>query len=103
MCRDIRRATRKKYSTEDNIRVVLSGLRGEHSIGELCRRDEIAESRYYVWSKEFRRLARSGWPGIADGMKGHEPAINVTVPDGRFCFQPPSPTTVKGAQKMGWA
>ena len=51
--RDIRRATRRKYSPEDKIRVVLSGLRGEYSISELCRREGIAESLYYTWSKEF--------------------------------------------------
>ena len=51
--RDIRRATRKQYSAEEKIRVVLDGLRGEHSIAELCRREGIAESLYYSWSKEF--------------------------------------------------
>ena len=60
--RDIRRATRKHYSAEDKIRIVLDGLRGEYSIAELCRREGIAESLYYSWSKEFleagkRRLA----------------------------------------------
>ena len=60
--KSIRRATRKKYSTEEKIRVVLSGLRGEYSVAELCRREGIAESLYYSWSKEFleagkRRLA----------------------------------------------
>ena len=60
--RDIRRATRKRYSAEEKIRIVLDGLRGEHSIAELCRREGIAESLYYSWSKEFleagkRRLA----------------------------------------------
>jgi transposase len=60
--RDIRRATRKQYSAEEKIRIVLDGLRGEHSIAELCRREGIAESLYYSWSKEFleagkRRLA----------------------------------------------
>lgn len=60
--KNIRRATRKRYSTEEKIRVVLSGLRGEYSIAELCRREGIAESLYYSWSKEFleagkRRLA----------------------------------------------
>jgi len=59
---DIRRATRKHYSAEDKIRIVLDGLRGEYSIAELCRREGIAESLYYSWSKEFleagkRRLA----------------------------------------------
>ena len=51
--RDIRRQTRKKYASEEKIRIVISGLRGEHSIAELCRREGIAESLYYVWSKEF--------------------------------------------------
>ena len=51
--KDIRRATRKQYSAEEKIRIVLDGLRGEHSIAELCRREGIAESLYYNWSKEF--------------------------------------------------
>jgi len=60
--KDIRRATRKQYSAEEKIRIVLDGLRGEHSIAELCRREGIAESLYYTWSKDFleagkRRLA----------------------------------------------
>ena len=62
MVKTIRRATRKQYSAEEKIRIVLDGLRGEHSIAELCRREGIAESLYYNWSKEFleagkRRLA----------------------------------------------
>ena len=62
MVRDIRRATRRHYSAEDKIRIVLEGLRGEQSIAELCRREGIAVSMYYSWSKEFleagkRRLA----------------------------------------------
>ena len=60
--KNIRRATRKRHSSEDKIRIVLDGLRGEASIAELCRREGIAESLYYAWSKEFleagkRRLA----------------------------------------------
>ena len=51
--RDIRRPMRKHYSVEDKIRIVLDGLRGEYSIAELCRREGIAESLYYSWSKEF--------------------------------------------------
>lgn len=62
LVKDIRRATRKHYSAEDKIRIVLDGLRGDASIAELCRREGIAESMYYSWSKEFleagkRRLA----------------------------------------------
>ena len=45
--------TRKQYSSEEKIRIVLDGLRGEFSIAELCRREGIAESLYYSWSKEF--------------------------------------------------
>ena len=60
--KDIRRATRRHFSSEDKIRIVLDGLRGEDSIAELCRKEGIAQSLYYVWSKEFmeagkRRLA----------------------------------------------
>jgi transposase len=60
--RDIRRRTRKQHSAEEKIRVVLEGLRGEESIAAPCRREGIAESLYYAWSKEFleagkRRLA----------------------------------------------
>ena len=51
--RDIRRKTRRKHSTEEKIRIVLEGLRGEESIAALCRREGIAESLYYSWSKEF--------------------------------------------------
>ncbi len=51
--RNIRRKTRKKYSGEEKIRIVLEGLRGEQSVAELCRREGISESLYYRWSKEF--------------------------------------------------
>jgi transposase len=60
--KDIRRATRRHFSAEDKIRMVVDGLRGEDSIAELCRKEGIAQSLYYTWSKEFmeagkRRLA----------------------------------------------
>ena len=51
--KDIRRATRKLHSSEEKIRIVLSGLRGEDSIAELCRKEGVAQSLYYSWSKEF--------------------------------------------------
>ena len=62
LVRNIRRATRKHHAAEEKIRIVPHGLRGETSIAELCRREGIAESMYYSWSKEFleagkRRLA----------------------------------------------
>ena len=60
--KDIRRATRRQFSAEEKIRIVLEGLRGEDSIAKLCRREGIATSMYYGWSKDFleagkRRLA----------------------------------------------
>jgi len=60
--KDIRRQTRRQFSAEEKIRIVLEGLRGDDSIAELCRREGIAQSLYYTWSKEFmeagkRRLA----------------------------------------------
>ena len=47
--KDIRRQTRRHFSAEDKIRIVLDGLRGEDSIAELCRREGIAQSLYYTW------------------------------------------------------
>jgi len=51
--RDIKRHTRRKYSSEEKIRIVLEGLRGETSISELCRREGINPNVYYKWSKDF--------------------------------------------------
>ena len=51
--RDIRRATRRHYSAEEKIRIVLEGLRGEDSIAELWRREGVNSNVYYRWSKEF--------------------------------------------------
>jgi len=51
--RDIRRRTRRKFSAEEKIRIVLDGLRGEMSVAELCRREGIAANLYYRWSKDF--------------------------------------------------
>ena len=51
--REIRRQTRKKYSSEEKIRIILEGLRGEDSIAEICRREGIHPNLYYNWSKEF--------------------------------------------------
>ena len=51
--RDIKRKTRRKYSAEEKIRIILDGLRGEHSIAEICRREGINQNLYYRWSKDF--------------------------------------------------
>jgi transposase len=61
--KDIRRKTRRRYSAEEKIRVVLDGLRGEYSISELCRREGIAESLYYNWSKEFLEAGKKRLSG----------------------------------------
>ncbi len=61
--RNIRRKTRKQYSAEEKIRVVLDGLRGEDSIAALCRREGIAESLYYSWSKEFLEAGKKRLAG----------------------------------------
>lgn len=53
LVKNIRRRTSRKYSAEEKIRIFLAGLRGEESIAALCRREGIAESLYYKWSKEF--------------------------------------------------
>lgn len=53
LVKNIRRGTSRKYSAEEKIRIVLAGLRGEESIAALCRREGIAKSLYYKWSKEF--------------------------------------------------
>ena len=49
--KDIRRKTRRKFSSEEKIRIVLDGLPGEYSIAELCRKEGINNSLYYRWSK----------------------------------------------------
>jgi len=61
--RDIRRATRRHYSAEEKIRIVLEGLRGEDSIAELCRREGINSNVYYRWSKEFLEAGKKRLSG----------------------------------------
>ncbi len=58
--RQIKKATRRKFSADEKIRIVLEGLRGELSISELCRREGIAASVYYRWSKDFLEAGRNG-------------------------------------------
>jgi len=61
--RDIRRETRRKYSAEEKIRIVLEGVRGEESIAELCRREGINPNLYYKWSKEFLEAGKARLTG----------------------------------------
>jgi len=66
--RDIRRATRKKYSSEEKIRIVLEGLRGEDSVAEICRREGINSNIYYRWSKDFMEAGkkRLSWDTVRE-------------------------------------
>ena len=61
--RDIRRATRKRYSSEEKIRVVLEGLRGEESVAELCRKEGINANIYYRWSKDLPEAGKKRLSG----------------------------------------
>jgi len=85
---DIRRATRKQYSAEEKIRIVLDGFRGEESIAELCRREGIAQSIYYKWSKEFleagKRLS-SPLPMYHRVVEFQEPVVSCSAPDVGGC------------------
>ena len=86
----IRRASRRHFSSEDKIRIVLEGLRGEDSIAELCRKEGIAQSLYYTWSKEFleagkRRLAgdtsRAATSGEVQDLRREARALTEVVAD----------------------
>jgi transposase len=71
--KNIRRQTRRQYSAEEKIRIVLEGLRGEESISELCRREGIAASMYYGWSK--------AWPALPPGEgERAAPALDDAIP-----------------------
>ncbi len=61
--KDIRRRTRRKFSAEEKIRIVLDGLRGEDSIAELCRREGINTNQYYRWSKDFLEAGKKRLSG----------------------------------------
>ena len=61
--REIRRKTRKQYSSEEKIRIVLEGLKGEVSISELCRREGIVSNLYYRWSKDFLEAGKKRLSG----------------------------------------
>jgi transposase len=73
--KEIRRRTRKKYSAEEKIRIVLEGLRGEDSIAELCRREGINQNVYYRWSKEF---LEAGKQRLAGDIKREATSNEVT-------------------------
>ena len=75
LVKDIRRRTRKKYSSEEKIRIVLEGMRGEESIAELCRREGLNQNVYYRWSKEF---LEAGKQRLAGDIKREATSTEVT-------------------------
>ncbi len=88
--KDVRRQTRRHFSAEDKIRIVLDGLRGEDSIAELCRREGIAQNLYYRWSKDFleagkKRLAgdtaRAATSDEVIGLRREAKALKEAVAD----------------------
>src|SRR5688500_5846780 len=90
VAKDIRRATRRHFSAEEKIRIVLEGLRGEDSIAELCWREGITSSMYYGWSKELleagkRRLsgdtARAATPDEVKALRRKASALKEVVAD----------------------
>ncbi len=75
LVKDIRRRTRRKFSAEEKIRIVLAGLRGEDSIAELCRREGLHQNVYYRWSKEF---LEAGKQRLAGDIKREATSTEVT-------------------------
>ena len=82
LVKNIRRVTRKQYSSEEKIRIVLDGLRGEFSIAELCRREGIAESLYYSWSKERQAPAGGRYGACSNQQRGHGPSPGGAAAEG---------------------
>src|ERR1700738_5461650 len=83
-CRESRRATRRQYSAEEKVRIVIAGLRGEDAIAELCRKEGINQNLYYRWSKDFleagkKRLAgdtaREATSDEGKGLRGATPQL----------------------------
>src|ERR1700688_5123810 len=61
--RDIRRATRRQFSAEEKVRIVIAGLRGEDRVAELCRKEGINQNLYYRWSKDFLEAGKKRLAG----------------------------------------
>jgi hypothetical protein len=72
--KDIRRRTKRKFSSEEKIRIVISGLRGDESINTICRKEGIAPALYYRWSKDFieAAIAENGVPEIINSDQGSQ-------------------------------
>jgi len=75
--RNIRRVTRKKYTAEEKVRIVLEGLRGESTIAELCRREGIHANLYYKWSKEFLEAGKQRLIGDTQRQADSQEVTNM--------------------------
>jgi transposase-like protein len=105
--KDIQRATRKQYSSEEKIRIVLDGLRGEDSIAELCRREGISQGVYYKWSKDFMearkkrlvgRLRKARNPRVLTPTTSH----NLLAGKWALCSSTNLNLIALGPQRTGW-
>jgi transposase len=85
LVKNLRRKTRQTYSAEEKIRIVLAGLRGEESISVLCRREGIAESLPYSWSKEFLEVGKRRLSGETARQCEHACAPWQVMPARRLC------------------
>ena len=90
--RDIRRKARRKFTSEDKIRIILEGLRGEDSIAELCRREKIHQNLYYKWSKEFLEAGKRRLNGDTkrEADSGEEATLILFVGDIEPWYPPAS-------------
>ncbi len=85
---EIRKNTRRKFSADEKIRVVVEGLRGEISISELCRREKISPSQYYKWSKQFleagknaltRETSRNATDGEVSDLRDENERLKIAL------------------------
>src|SRR5215216_1624072 len=96
--KDIRRATRRQFSAEEKIRIVLSGLRGEDSIAELCRREGIVQNLYYRWSKDFLEAGKKSLAGdTSRAATPRELAVRFTDTEGYFVSEGIGVSAAQGA------
>ncbi len=73
---DLKRKTRRKFSSEEKIRIVIEGLRGETTVAELCRREGISQGNYYKWTKDFMEAGKRRLNGdtLREANKYHRSA-----------------------------
>lgn len=85
---DLKRKTRKVYGSEEKIRIIIEGMRGETTVAELCRKEGISQGNYYKWTKDFmeagkRRLSgdtlREANTTEVHGLKGENSSLKELV------------------------